>query len=94
MNEFQKDEKTEIASNKQRASSSQNISSKSRHVKLTQCDVEILRLLRASKSNSELEEALHLTKRGVESRLTRLYAKLEVKSRIEAALWAERHSVE
>lgn len=57
---------------------------------LTAPEVKLLRLLTGGISNRELAHVLGCTERSICGRLTRLYAKLKVRNRTEAAIYAFR----
>jgi DNA-binding NarL/FixJ family response regulator len=55
---------------------------------LTAREVEILRLLAAGRGNAEIAERLFITENTVKNHLARILAKLGVKTRVDAALYA------
>ena len=59
-------------------------------VNLTDREKDVLRLVLASNSNDEIAMELGLSRKTVESHLTRLFERFEVTSRVELALRAER----
>lgn len=59
-------------------------------LRLNGVDREIVRGLVAGRSNDEIAQELGVARKTVESRLTRLFSRLEVGSRTELALRAER----
>lgn len=63
-------------------------------VTLTMQEQQLLQLLCADKSNLEIAQALNLSRKGVEKRLTALYARLGVKTRTGAAAWYMEHNHE
>lgn len=56
-------------------------------------EYEMLREIAQGKSNKEIAETLHMGQRSLEYRLTNLFYKLKVKSRIEAALKAKQMGI-
>ena len=56
---------------------------------LTEREREVLRWLAQGLSNKDIAQKLYLSVRTVEGHLANIYGKLQVKSRIEAALWAQ-----
>ncbi|MEA2584129.1 MAG: hypothetical protein QOF33_2214 [Thermomicrobiales bacterium] len=60
---------------------------------LTSREAEILRLLAAGRTDREIAEALFVSPRTVNSHTTRIYGKIDVRSRAEAAAWAVRHGL-
>lgn len=59
---------------------------------LSEREAEVLRLLARGLTNKDIAQALILSVRTVEAHLRSIYAKLDVSSRTEAALWGVRHS--
>jgi DNA-binding NarL/FixJ family response regulator len=59
-------------------------------VSFTERERDVLRLVLASRSNDEIAMELGLSRKTVESHLTRLFERFEVTSRVELALRAER----
>ncbi len=57
---------------------------------LTQREEEVLRLVAAGKTNQEIGLALGISEKTVEKHLERIFTKLGVISRVEAAVWAVR----
>jgi DNA-binding NarL/FixJ family response regulator len=57
---------------------------------LTPREMEVLRLVAQGLSNHQIAHQLHLSQRTVEAHLTHIYTKLNVSSRTEAALLAQR----
>ena len=55
---------------------------------LTGREREVLQLLAQGSSNKEIAQKLYLSVRTIEGHLANIYGKLQVKSRMEAALWA------
>ncbi len=66
---------------------------KTARVELTPREREILRLVAAGKSNKEIASVLHLSEKTVEKYLSELFAKLNVSSRVEAAVLAVREGL-
>lgn len=60
---------------------------------LTPRERDILRLLAQGKSNREIAQTLYLTEKTVRNYVSNILRKLEVNSRTEAALLAEKHGV-
>ena len=58
---------------------------------LTDREMEVLRLLEEAHTNKEIALALQTSERTVEFHVSNILAKLGVKSRLEAALWAKEH---
>lgn len=56
------------------------------HQQLTPTEARVARLVSAGRTNREIAGALFITVKAVEANLTRIYAKLEVRSRTELAL--------
>lgn len=56
-------------------------------------ELEILTAVAKGKSNKEIAECVHLSQRGVEYHLTRIFTKLKVKSRIEAVEKARKNGL-
>jgi len=56
-------------------------------------EVEILQLLAAGRSNTEIAEALFISRRTVTTHVSHLYAKLGVASRAEAIAHAHAHAL-
>lgn len=58
---------------------------------LSEREVEIVRLLAQGLTNKDIAQTLILSVRTVEAHLRNIFAKLGVRSRTEAALWAVKH---
>jgi len=58
---------------------------------LTDRELEVLRFLEEARTNKEIALALRTSERTVEFHVSNILAKLGVKSRLEAALWAKEH---
>jgi DNA-binding NarL/FixJ family response regulator len=54
-------------------------------------EVEVLRLLGLGKSNKEIAQTLFITEGTVKNHITRILSQLNVRSRTEAALWAQQN---
>jgi DNA-binding CsgD family transcriptional regulator len=61
------------------------------HPDLTRREAEVLALLAEGKTNREIGVELGISAHTVKNHLERVYAKLEVTTRLEAALWAVQH---
>jgi DNA-binding NarL/FixJ family response regulator len=59
--------------------------------KLTPREVEVLELLCIGKTNDQLTTELSVCKKTIEHHLSRLYSKLNVRSRLEATICAMRN---
>ncbi|MEJ2264737.1 MAG: response regulator transcription factor [Anaerolineales bacterium] len=59
-------------------------------VRITQRELEVLGLVAEGLTNDQIAQRLHLSKRTVEAHLTHIYNKLNVCSRTEAALLAQK----
>jgi DNA-binding NarL/FixJ family response regulator len=60
------------------------------HDELTERDLELLRLLGEGRTNREIAQAVFLSEKTVKNYLSRLFRKLGVRSRTEAALLSSR----
>src|SRR5262245_56436640 len=58
---------------------------------LSERELEVLRLLARGLSNKDIAQTLIVSVRTVEAHLRSIFAKLDVRSRTEAALWAVQH---
>ena len=58
---------------------------------LSDREADVLRLLAAGLTNKDIAQSLILSVRTVEAHLRSIFAKLNVRSRTEAALWAVKH---
>jgi len=61
--------------------------------KLTQREIEILKHIAAGKSNKAIANSLDITEGTVKVHVKNLLKKLELKTRVEAAVWAVEHKV-
>lgn len=57
-------------------------------ISFNQREVDVLRLLGQGHSNREIADMLHLTEGTVRNNMTKIFAKLSVSDRTQAALWA------
>lgn len=62
-------------------------------VDLTEREMDVLRLVAAGKSNKEVGGVLCVTERTVEYHVGNVLAKLNLSSRVEAAIWAKDHGL-
>ena len=58
---------------------------------LSKREIEVLRLVGEGKNNLEIAEELYLSEGTVKNHVTQILSKLEMRDRIQAALWAQRH---
>ena len=58
---------------------------------LSEREMEIVRLLAQGQTNKDIAQTLILSVRTVEAHLRSIFARLGVRSRTEAALWAAKH---
>ncbi|HET7376275.1 MAG TPA: response regulator transcription factor, partial [Anaerolineae bacterium] len=58
---------------------------------LTEREIEVLRLLAQGSTNKDIAQTLILSVRTIDAHLRSIFAKLNVRSRTEAALWAARY---
>lgn len=61
--------------------------------RLTQREVEVLRLIGAGKNNREIGETLHIARNTVERHVSHIFAKTRTASRAEAAVFGARHGL-
>jgi DNA-binding NarL/FixJ family response regulator len=54
-------------------------------------EIEVLKLVGEGKTNIEIAQALYLSEGTVKNHVTQILRKLEMRDRIAAALWAQRH---
>jgi len=65
--------------------------SKTRDRQLTSGELRVARLVAAGQRNREVAEALSVTVKTVETHLSHIYTKLDVRSRTELAIWLRNH---
>jgi DNA-binding NarL/FixJ family response regulator len=58
---------------------------------LSRREIEVLKLVGEGKNNTEIAQALYLSEGTVKNHVTQILNKLEMRDRIAAALWAQRH---
>jgi DNA-binding NarL/FixJ family response regulator len=58
---------------------------------LSEREVEVLKFLAQGLTNKDIAQTLFLSVRTVEAHLRNIFGKLGVRSRTEAALWANKH---
>jgi DNA-binding NarL/FixJ family response regulator len=58
---------------------------------LSKREIEVLKLVGEGKNNQEIAQELFLSEGTVKNHVTRILSKLEMRDRIQAALWAQRH---
>ncbi len=58
---------------------------------LSKREIEVLKLVGEGKNNTEIARQLYLSEGTVKNHLTQILSKLEMRDRIAAALWAQRH---
>lgn len=58
---------------------------------LTKRELEVLKLIGSGKNNQEIALSLHLTEGTVKNYVTRILAQLNLRDRIQAVLWVQRH---
>jgi DNA-binding NarL/FixJ family response regulator len=61
---------------------------------LTERETEVLRLVRAGLSNKRIARRLSISEKTVKTHLTRIFERIGVTDRTQAALWAERMGLE
>ncbi len=61
--------------------------------RLTQREVDVLRLIAAGKSNREIAEELFLSLRTIERHITNLYTKIGARGKADATAYALRHDL-
>jgi DNA-binding CsgD family transcriptional regulator len=60
---------------------------------LTDREIEVLRLVALGKNNSEIAQELYISINTVTRHLTNIFLKTDTKNRVEAAVYAVRHSI-
>jgi DNA-binding NarL/FixJ family response regulator len=58
---------------------------------LSKREIEVLKLVTEGKNNTEIAEDLYLSEGTVRNHVTQILSKLELRDRIAAVLWAQRH---
>lgn len=58
---------------------------------LSHREIEVLKLVGEGKNNTEIAQELYLSEGTVKNHVTQILSKLEMRDRIAAALWAQRH---
>jgi DNA-binding NarL/FixJ family response regulator len=58
---------------------------------LSKREIDVLKLVGAGKTNIEIAQELYLSEGTVKNHVTQILSKLEMRDRIAAALWAQRH---
>ncbi|MGG6266361.1 response regulator [Leptolyngbya sp. AN03gr2] len=58
---------------------------------LSKREIEVLKLVGEGKNNTEIAQELYLSEGTVKNHVTQILGKLEMRDRIAAALWAQRH---
>jgi DNA-binding NarL/FixJ family response regulator len=58
---------------------------------LSKREVEILKLIVLGKNNQEISESLHLTEGTVRNYVTNILSQLDVRDRVQAILWTQKH---
>jgi DNA-binding NarL/FixJ family response regulator len=61
---------------------------------LSKREVEILKLIVLGKNNQEISDSLHLTEGTVRNYITNILSQLDVRDRVQAILWAQKHLTE
>jgi DNA-binding NarL/FixJ family response regulator len=56
---------------------------------LSKRELEVLKLVGEGKNNLEIAQRLHLTEGTVKNYITQILSKLQVRDRVQAALWAQ-----
>lgn len=62
-------------------------------VRLTDQELQVLRLIASGKDNREISQALYVSVNTVKTHVTNILAKLGVENRTRAAVWAIRHGI-
>ncbi len=58
---------------------------------LTKREIEVLKLIGEGRNNQEISQILFLSEGTVKNHVTQIFSKLEMRDRVAAALWAQRH---
>ena len=58
---------------------------------LSKREIQVLKLVGEGKNNLEIAEELYLSEGTVKNHVTQILSRLEMRDRIQAALWAQRH---
>jgi DNA-binding NarL/FixJ family response regulator len=58
---------------------------------LSKREIEVLKLLASGKNNQEISRSLHLTEGTVRNYITNILSQLDVRDRVQAILWAQKH---
>jgi len=58
---------------------------------LSKREVDVLKLVGEGKNNQEIAQTLFLSEGTVKNHVTQILSKLEMRDRVQAALWAQRH---
>lgn len=58
---------------------------------LSKREIEILKLIVLGKNNQEISDSLHLTEGTVRNYITNILSQLDVRDRVQAILWAQKH---
>ncbi|HEY9640184.1 MAG TPA: response regulator transcription factor [Coleofasciculaceae cyanobacterium] len=66
-------------------------SSSSLPAALSKREIEVLQLVGQGKNNQEIAQTLYLSEGTVKNYITQLLSKLEMRDRVQAALWAQQH---
>jgi len=65
----------------------------SRHENLTEREYEVLTLLAEGFNNRRIAEALYISEKTVKNHVTNIYKKIQVRGRVEAAVFAYRYNI-
>ena len=66
---------------------------KTLNIKVSQQDIEILKLIQKGKTNREIGEILHISEHTVKAHVSKLLRKLSVTARVEAAVKAYEYNL-
>lgn len=61
---------------------------------LSKRELEVLKLIGQGKNNQEISEMLHLSDGTVRNYVTRILSQLDLRDRVQAVLWAQRHLID